>query len=169
MEFEYHWNRKEANFGPPIEGETSGGTHISIENFLMFEDKFVALRRPEANPQHEIPLKAQKADKALLYFVHNLPIWGETMDQYIDRVVMENCGVKVKDYKIVDIEMEVYEDTQQWAWTPHTLVELATLPVVGTYGNEITEVVTFDVDSIPDEFGWWEKDELEVYFRSLLA
>jgi len=168
MDFEYNWSKKEANFGPPIEGEASGGTHISIENFLTFEGKFVALRRPKANPQHEVPLKAQKANKALLYFIHNLPIWGETMGQYIDRVVMEGCGVKVKNYKVIDIEMEVYEDTQQWAWTPYTLVELASLPTLGTYGNEVTEVITFDVDSIPDEFGWWEKDELETYLRNTL-
>lgn len=166
--FEYRWSRKEANFGPPVAGEVKGGTHISIENFLMFEGKFVALRRPEANPQHEMPPKAQKAGKALLYFVHNLPIWGETTDEYVNRIVMENAGVKVKSYKVVDLNMELYEDTQQWAWTPYTLVELTTLPTPGVYGNEITEVVTFDIDTIPDEFGWWEKAELEECLRSAL-
>ena len=168
MGFKYNWRNKEANFGPPIKGEVKGGTHISIENFLMFGEKFIALRRPEANPQHEIPAKAQKAKKALLYFVHNLPIWGETLDEYVHRVVMENTGVKVKDYKIVDLNLELYEDTQQWAWTPHTLVELESLPKPGVYGNEITEVVMFDVNTIPDEFGWWEKDELEECLRSAL-
>lgn len=166
--FKYHWLHKEANFGPPIEDEVKGGTHISIENFLMFDGKFVALRRPEANPQHEIPAKAQKAGKALLYFVHNLPIWGETLDEYIHRLVMESAGVKVKDYKVVDLNMELYEDTQQWAWTPYTLVELESLPKPGVYGNEITEVVTFDIDTIPDEFGWWEKDELRECLRTAL-
>ena len=166
--FGYHWSRKEANFGPPIEGEVKGGTHISIENFLMFDGKFVALRRPEANPQHEVPIKAQKAGKALLYFVHNLPIWGESLDEYVNRVVMDYAGVKVKNYKVVDLNMELYEDTQQWAWTPYTLVELGSLPTPGVYGNEITEVVTFDIDTIPDEFGWWEKDELEECLRSAL-
>ena len=134
----------------------------------MFQGKFVALRRPEANPQHEIPVKAQKAGKALLYFVHNLPIWGETLDEYVNRVVTENAGVKVKNYKVVDLNMELYEDTQQWAWTPYTLVELASLQKPGVYGNEITEVVTFDIDTIPDEFGWWEKDELKKCLRSTL-
>ena len=166
--FKYHWSRKEANFGPPVETEVKGGMHISIENFLMFEDKFVALRRPKANPQHEVPEKAQKAGKALLYFVHNLPIWGETLDEYVRRVVMENAGVKVKNYKVVDLNMELYEDSQQWAWTPYTLVELESLPKPGVYGNEITEVITFDIDTIPDEFGWWEKDELKEYLHSAL-
>lgn len=166
--FKYHWTNREANFGPPVTGEVRGGTHISIENFLMFEGKFVALRRPEANPQHELPPKAQKAGSALLYFVHNLPIWGETMDEYVNRVVMENTGVKVKNYKVVGLDMELYENTQQWAWTPYILVELESLPKLGVYGNEITEVVTFDIGTIPDEFGWWEKDELQEYLRSAL-
>lgn len=168
MKFQYHWERKEANYGPPVEGEVSGGTHISIENFLMFEDKFVALRRPEANPEHEIPAKAQKADKALLYFVHNLPIWGEDMAEYIERVVREYAGVSVKDFEVVDIEMELYEDSQQWAWTPYTLVKLNSLPEPGVFGNEITEVIGFDINSIPDEFGWWEKEELKRYLVKAL-
>ena len=163
--FEYNWKNKEANFASPVAKEVSGGTHISIENILTFQGKFVALRRPEANPEHEIPEKAQKAEKALLYFVHNLPRWGETLDQYVKRVVMDYAGVKVRSYKIVDLEIELYEDTQQWAWTPYTLVELASLPTPGVYGNEITEVVTFDISTIPDEFCWWEKDELEQFLR----
>ena len=64
--------------------------------------------------------------------------------------------------------MELYKDTQQWAWTLYTLVELESLPKPGVYGNEITEVVIFDIDTIPDEFGWWEKDELEECLRSAL-
>jgi len=169
MAFEYHWERKEANFGPPVEGEVLGGTHISIENFLMFEGKFVALRRPEANPQHEIPEKARRANKALLYFVHNLPIWGETMDEYVERVIGEYAGVKPESYTVVDMTMDVYEDTKQWAWTPYTVVNLDSLPKPGLYGNEITEVVTFDENSIPDEFGWWEREELRDYLVKALA
>lgn len=81
---------------------------------------------------------------------------------------LRDLGVKVKEYKVVDLNMELYEDTQQWAWTPYTLVELESLSKPGVYGNEITEVVTFDIDTIPDEFGWWEKDELEECLRSAL-
>jgi len=64
MAFEYHWYRKEANFGPVIETEVDGGTHFTIESILMFEGKFVALRRPQAIPHHEIP---QRVGKPLLY------------------------------------------------------------------------------------------------------
>ena len=166
--FEYNWSRKEANFGLPVAKEVPGGTHISIENILMFDGRFVGLRRPEANPEHEIPEKAQKTGKAFLYFVHNLPRWGESLDQYVNRVVRDYAGVGVKSYRVLDFEMEVYEDTQQWAWTPYTVVELESLPTPGVYGNEITEVVKFDVDTIPDEFGLWEKDELDDYLRRAL-
>lgn len=158
--FQYNWHNKEANFGPPIQKELSGGTHISIENIPKYQGQYVALRRPDAIPGHEIPSKATNKPKDLLYFIHNLPRWGESLDVYIHRVVSEQAGVGVKEYRIAHLEMEVYKDTNQWAWTPYTFVELDKLPVPGNYGNEVTEVVSFTKDSIPEEFGWWEKAEL---------
>jgi hypothetical protein len=56
---------------------------------------------------------------------------------------------------------KVYEESQQWALTPYLAVELDSLPVPGTYGNEVTEVVTFTKDTIPDGFGWYTKEELK--------
>ena len=158
MAFEYHWHRKEANFGPVIETEVAGGTHFTIENILMFEGKFVALRRPQAVPHHEIP---ERVGKPLLYFVHDLPIWGESLKDYVERIVQEQAGVGVKGFRVVDLTMKTYEDSQQWALTPYVVVELDKLPVPGNYGNPVTEVVTFTKDSIPDNFGWYTKAELE--------
>ncbi len=158
MAFEYHWHRKEANFGPVVEKEVAGGTHFTIESILIFEGKFVALRRPEAIPHHEIP---QRVGEPLLYFVHDLPIWGESFEQYIKRIVKEQAGVGVKSFRVVDLTMNTYEDSQQWALTPFVLVTLDKLPVRGIYGNAVTEVVTFTRDTIPDGFGWYAKDELE--------
>lgn len=163
--FKYIWKNKEANFGPPVETEASGGTHISAENILKFNGKYVALRRPEAIPEHEIPEKALKFGKPCLYFVHGLPRWGETMDEYVRRVVKDQAGVDVKSFKVVDLSMEVYPDTNQWAWTPCLIVEVDKLPVLGNYGNEVTEVVTFIKDNIPEDFGWWEKKELEEFLE----
>jgi hypothetical protein len=165
MSFEYVWKRSEANFGPPIEREVAHGTHISIENIPVYEGKFVALRRPQANPGHEIPRKAQDVGRPMLYFIHNLPLWGETLPVYVERVVRESAGVAVKNFRLLDLKMEVYPDTQQWAWTPYLLVELADLPVPGLYGNEVTEVVTFTRDEIPSDLGWWEPAE----FRQFLG
>jgi hypothetical protein len=161
-DFEYHWHRKEANFGPVIETEVAGGTHFTIESILKFDGKYVALRRPGAIPHHEIP---QRVGKPLLYFVHDLPIWGESLKQYVERIVREQSGVGVKSFRVVDLTMNTYEDSQQWALTPHLIVELDKLPLPGTYGNEVTEVVTFTKDTVPGEFGWWGKKELEDFLK----
>lgn len=161
--FKYIWKKEEANFGPPIETEVPGGTHISCENILKFNGEYVALRRTKAIPEHEIPEKALKSGKPHLYFVHGLPRWGETMDQYVSRVVKEQAGVEVKSFRVMDMQMEVYEDTNQWALTACLIVEINRLPTPGTYGNEIIEVVTFDKRSVPDDFGWWAREELEEF------
>ncbi len=165
MAFEYKWHRNEANFGPPVETEAAGGTHISIENILTFCGKYVALRRPEGVPQHEVPQKAQDSRKPNLYFVHCLPIWGESLDVYVRRIVDEQAGAEVASFRVAHLKMSVYEDTQQWAWTPYLFVELAALPVPGIYGNEVIEVVTFDTENIPDDIGWWEVDELHDFIE----
>lgn len=158
MSFKYSWHRKEANFGAVIESEVLGGTHFTIENILMFEGRFVALRRPGAVPRHEIPTRV---GKPLLYFVHDLPIWGESLKLYIERIVREQAGVGIKSFRVIDLTMKLYEADQQWALTPFVVVELDKLPIPGTYGNEVTEVVTFTKSTIPDNFGWYTKAELE--------
>lgn len=163
MAFKYIWKNNEANFGEPVETEVPGGTHISCESILKFNGMYVALRRPEAIPEHEIPEKVLKMGVPHLYFVHGLPRWGETIDQYVRRLVKEQVGVEVKSFSVVDLQMEVYEDTNQWAWTPYLIVEVDRLPTPGTYGNEVIEVVTFDKSSVPDDFGWWTKEELEEF------
>lgn len=165
MSHKYIWKKKEANFGEPVEAEVPSGTHISCENILKFNGQYVALRRPQAIPEHEIPQKAQESGKPYLYFVHGLPRWGETMDQYVKRIVKDQAGVGVTSFKVVDLTMEVYEEAKQWAWTPYLVVEVDQLPISGNYGNEVTEVVTFTKDNIPDEFGWWSKEELIEFFE----
>lgn len=167
MAFTYEWFRKEANFGPVINEEVHGGTHFTIESVLSFEGRYVALRRPHAVPRHEIPPRALKAGKPMLYFVHDLPIWGESLTQYVDRIVREQAGVGAKRIRVVDLTMKIYEDSQQWALTPYLVVELDRLPVPGNYGNEVTEVVTFTGNNIPDDFGWYEPDELKGLIQTI--
>ena len=93
MDFTYYWKKKEANFGPPIKTEVSSGTHISCENILKYNGKYVGLRRPKANPGHEIPQKALTSGKPHLYFEHNLPRWGQSTDEYIKQVIHDFAGV----------------------------------------------------------------------------
>lgn len=165
MSFKYIWKKKEANFGPPIETEVSVGTHLTCENILKFNGQYIALRRPEAIPEHEIPEKALKSGKPHLYFVHGLPRWGETTQQYVKRVIRDQAGVGVKNFRVVDLVMGVYPDTQQWFIEPDLIVEIDQLPSPGTYGNEVIEVVTFTKEDVPDDFGWWNKRDLEEFLK----
>ena len=165
MSFKYIWKKKEANFGPPIETEVAGGTHVSAECILKFKGKYIALRRPEAIPEHEIPKKAQKSNKPCLYDVHGLPRWGETTEQYVKRVVKDQSGVGVKSFRMAVLDMGVYPDTKQWYIEPVLFVEVDHLPVPGIYGNEVVEVVTFDKNNVPDDFGWWSKEQIEEFLN----
>ena len=163
--FRYHWKQKEANFGPTVETEIPGGTHVSAECILKYNGKYIALRRSEAIPEHEIPEKAQKSNKACLYDVHGLPRWGETTEQYVKRVVKDQAGVEVKSFRVADLTMGVYPETQQWYIEPTFFVEVDRLPLPGIYGNEVTEVVIFDKDNVPDDFGWWSKEQIEEFLN----
>lgn len=165
MNFKYIWKSKEANFGPPIETEVTGGTHISAECILKFNGKYIALRRPEAIPEHEIPKKAQKSSQPCLYDVHGLPRWGESTEDYVKRVVRDQAGVGVKSFRIADLTMGVYPDTRQWYIEPTFFVNVDQLPAPGVYGNEVMEVVTFDKDHVPDDFGWWSKKQIEEFLN----
>ena len=69
MSFEYNWKNKEANFGPPIPKQMSGGTHITFEIILKKDNQFVALRRPNAIPEHELPAQAKNYQTDFFTFV----------------------------------------------------------------------------------------------------
>ena len=159
--FKYYWKNKEANFGPPVPKQVSGGTHITFEIILKKGNQFVALRRPNAIPEHELPSQAKNYPNGLLYFCHNLIRYGEPIEIFIKRTVKEQTGVGVKNYKIIDISSEVQDKDDQWSFTPYVIAELADIPQTN---QEVTEVVLFDKNSIPDDFGWWTKDELKEFF-----
>lgn len=165
MSFKYIWKNREANFGSPVEMEVPGGTHVSAECILKFHGKYIALRRPEAIPEHEIPEKALKTGKPCLYDVHGLPRWGETTEEYVKRVVKDQAGAGVKSFRVVDLTMGVYPNTQQWYIEPTLFVEVDQLPVPGVYGNKVIEVVTFDTQSVPDDFGWWDKEQIKEFLE----
>ena len=157
MSFEYNWTNKEANFGPPVSKQVDGGTHITFEIILKKDGKYIALRRPNAIPGHELPPQTKNYPEGLLYFCHNLIRYGELVEDCIGRIVREQAGVAVKSYQIVDISSELQEKDGQWSFMPYVIAELKTIPET----NElVTEVVIFDESTIPNDFGWWTKEEL---------
>ena len=160
--FEYYWKNKEANFGPPIPKQMSGGTHITFEIILKKDNQFVALRRPNAIPGHELPPKTKNYPNGLLYFCHNLIRYGEPIEAFVKRTVKEQTGVGVKNYKILDISSEVQDKDDQWSFMPYVVAELADIPQTN---QEVTEVITFDKHTIPEDFGWWTQEELKEFLE----
>lgn len=96
MSFQYKWKNKEANYGPSLEGQVEGGTHVTFEIILKKDDKFIALRRPYGIPGHELPPHAKDHPKGLLYFCHNLIRYGESTEDCVSRIVRDQAGVEVK-------------------------------------------------------------------------
>lgn len=163
MTFEYKWKSNEANFGPPIPKQVPGGCHITCEIIPQYKDKIIALRRPQAIPGHELPPDAENHQNGLLYFCHNLIRYGESIEDFVQRTVQQQTGVSVKNYKILDIESQVQDKDKQWAFTPYILATLDTLP---SPSQDVTEVIQFTRDNIPDDFGWWTKSEVQEFLIS---
>ena len=164
MGFAYHWKRGEANFGPPIEEQVPGGTHITFEVVLTMDGQYVALRRPRGIPDHEIPTHASKHPEGLCYFCHGLIRYGESVEACVSRLVREQAGVGVRSIRIIDIDSHVQEKDGQWAFNPIVLASLDALPSVS---EEITEVVVFDAPTIPTDLAWWSIEEMREFIESL--
>lgn len=158
MGFKYKWNHNEANFGKPLKSQVAGGSHITLELILKYKSKFIALRR-ESIPGHESP----HSKKNMLFFCHGLIRYGESIDQAVKRLVKEQCGSIIESHQVVYIESLLQKKDKQWAFTPHILVNLKRLPKAGIYGNEIKEVIEFTKKSIPDNFAWWTKKDLQEF------
>ncbi|MCH7758913.1 hypothetical protein IID20_00960 [Patescibacteria group bacterium] len=164
MNFKYIWKNKEANFGQPLKYQVKGGTHITFEIILKWNGKYIALRRP-CIPGHEAPAMEKKYSKELLYFCHNLIRYGESIEQCVKRIVKSQTGVSVKSYKVVDIESSMQKKDNQWAIIPLVIVTLNGKPKTGRFGNRITEVVEFTKKTVPNDFAWWSKREVEHFLK----
>ena len=162
MNFKYNWKNKEANFGPPLEEQASGGTHVTFEVILKKNDKYIALRRPNGIPKHELPSQAKDYPKGLLYFCHNLIRYGESMEDCVRRIVRDQAGVEVNDLRVVYIYSEVQEKDNQWAINPCVIADVKEIP---QENSEITEVVLFEKNNIPQDFAWWTKEELQEFLE----
>ena len=164
MNYRYIWKNKEANFGKPLAYQVKGGTHITFEIILKWNGKYIALRR-QSIPEHEAPSHTKKYPNELLYFCHNLIQYGESVEQCVKRIVKSQAGVGVKSYKVIDIESSVQKKDDQWAIIPCVIAELAKKPKTGNFGNQITEVVEFTKRTVPNDFAWWTKKDIEHFLK----
>ena len=160
MSLNYKWKNKEANFGPPIETQVSGGMHLTFEIILKKDDKYIALRRPNGIPEHELPPQAESYPDGLLYFCHDLIRYGESVEDCVSRIVKSQAGVGIKEFRVVYIDSLVQDKDNSWAITPHVIAEVSEIPEIN---NLITEVVAFGKDFIPNDFAWWEQKDLKEF------
>ena len=162
MSFKYSWKNKEANFGPPSEKQVSGGTHFTFEIILKKEGKYIALRRPNGIPEHELPPQAKDYPQGLLYFCHNLIRYGESMEECTKRIVKEQTGIEIIKLRVVYIYSEIQAKDNQWTINPCIIAEVEKVPQIN---SDVTEVVLFDKSNIPEDFAWWTKEELREFLE----
>lgn len=157
MSYNYNWKNKEANFGLPLEEQVSGGAHVTFEIILKKEGKYIALRRPNGIPEHELPDKAKHSPRGLLYFCHNLIRYGESIEECTKRIVKEQAGVEIIKLQVAYIYSEVQVKDNQWTINPCIITEVEKVPQIN---SDVTEVVLFDKNNIPEDFAWWTKEDL---------
>ena len=162
MDFKYNWKNKEANFGPPLREQISGGTHFTFEIILKKDNKYIALRRPNGIPEHELPPQAKDYPKGLLYFCHNLIRYGESVENCVGRIVKDQAGVDVDDLKVLYIYSEVQKKDNQWAINPCVIAEVKEIPKIA---DGVTEIAIFEKNNIPEDFAWWTKEELNEFLE----
>jgi len=159
MAFEYHYENNEANFGKPLPNQVEGGMHITFEIVLKKEDKFIALRRPRGIPNHRLPSHARDHPEGLLFFCHDLIRYGEPVEDCVKRIVLDQAGVEVESFRLIEIDSALQDD-KTWALTPHVIAEIKEIPKTT---SEVTEVIVFDNNNIPDNFAWWTKEEVSEF------
>lgn len=162
MNFKYNWKNKEANFGLPLEEQISGGTHVTFEIILKKEGKYIALKRPNGIPEHELPPHAKDYPQGLLYFCHNLIRYGESMESCVKRIVREQAGVEIIKLQVVYIYSEIQAKDNQWTINPCIIAEVEKIPQINL---DVTKVVLFDKNNIPEDFAWWTKEELREFLE----
>lgn len=162
MNFKYNWKNKEANFGPPLEQQVSGGTHVTFEIILKKDAKYIALRKPKGIPEHELPPQAKDYPQGLLYFCHNLIRYGESVESCVKRIVKEQAGVEIIKLQVVYIYSEVQVKDNQWTINPCIIAEVEKVPQIN---SDVTEVVLFDKNNIREDFAWWTKEELRKFLE----
>lgn len=162
MSFQYKWKNKEANFGPPLKEQVPGGMHLTLEIILKKDGQYIALRRSNGIPEHELPENAQSNPRGLLYFCHDLIRYGESVGDSVKRIVQSQAGVGVVNSQVVYVDSLVQDKDDSWAVTPHIIAEVDRIPELNL---EMSEVVIFDLNNIPEDFAWWNKEDLKEFLE----
>lgn len=118
--YHYHYTHGEANFGPPLAEEVTGGAHLTFDAMTHVADTIYMLRRPDG--LHDGPKNA-------LYFPHGLIRFGETVDTCVHRLLAEQAPatpVKVRTHSLSS-----WVDNDHWHLCLNVLAELAEPPKPG--------------------------------------
>jgi ADP-ribose pyrophosphatase YjhB (NUDIX family) len=142
------YSHDEASWGAPVRREAKRGSHLTFEVPLRWRGKLVGLLLREG---------VHGGDPAKLYFPHDLPRVGETVDASVSRIVKAACGARVTTIRHMGIESWA-DDDGHWHICPTMAATIRALPAPG--GN-VRAVLAFDRDSIPSQpFAWWTAKDL---------
>jgi hypothetical protein len=152
--FEYYYEHGEANFGPPLQREVSGGAHVTIECLMHMGQTLYALRLPEG---------LHGCTKNALYFAHGLIRFGEKLLECVQRLVSEQAYVNVTAIQPYTFSSWV-DENNHWHMCLNVFANIAQVPAVS---QRTSEVVAFTADAVPSDLEWWTADEMRDVFRVL--
>lgn len=152
MSYEYFYEHREANFGPPISGEVKGGAHLTLDVILCDGTKVWAMRRPEG--LHDGP-------KNSLYFPHGLIRFGETVDEAVTRLAKSQAGATISRVELYNLPSWV--EDEHWHLCLNVFALLDGKPE-GADG--VHEFVSLGEGDSALEFAWWTQDQ---YDRMIMA
>lgn len=150
--FEYQYRDGEANFGPPLEKEVSGGAHIVFDIVPVYNGEITALRLPDG-------LHGDR--KNALYFPHGLIRFGEETLECVSRVCQEFVGVRAVSYTPISLSSWV-DENNHWHLCFNVIAELEKAPIQKDF---VSELVSITKASQADEFPWWDEALLEKVIR----
>lgn len=138
----------EASWGAPVRREAKHGSHLTYEIPLRWRGKLVGLLLREG---------VHGGDATKLYFPHDLPRVGETVEESVARIVESACGARVT--KLHHLRLETWlDDDGHWHACHNVAATIRALPEPG--GN-VRAVVAFDRSGIPTQpFAWWTRKNL---------
>lgn len=153
MSFVYRYEHGEANFGPPIENEASGGAHLTFDVILRSGSRVLARRLPEG--MHDGPKNA-------LYFPHGLIRFGESVPDCVQRLVDEQLpGPMVRQVDLYTLPTWV-DDDSHWHLCLNVVATIDRAP--DETPGDVSELVWVRRGHPGSDFGWWTTEQLESLF-----